>query len=457
MLPEECLELLTESFISILNLSIASTWIVLAILIVRLLLIKVPKRITSFLWGILGLRLILPSSFKSILCLIPSMETIPEIFASYGQAIYGTWTVYTGINSVDNIIEAPYKWDFDPTVAARHCSYLWIIVMAFLLIYGVVSYIRIASKLRASVFDHDNVYYCDNIKSPFVFGIIRARIYVPFGLSDEELRFVIAHENAHIKRRDYLWKPLGFVLLAINWFNPFLWISYFLLCYDTEKACDEQVVANLDFDGRKSYANVLLNCSFFKRSSMIYPVAFGEMCLRSRIKAVLRYKSPTTFKKLVSTALCVVLCICFLSDPIDRRIVNSTQDGIYILNILAPSQEEWSRVKADYERNYSPIVADDLNVKKYILIETGYSVKDCRVRRNWISKAGEPFICDCTGMVRTQDDNILIDIEYDVYNHVNTPEWKENYPLIEYQVCVTDTDDYTHWYYLKTDVSQCQF
>jgi len=310
---------MADVFLKLLNMSLSASWIVLAVLLLRQLLHRAPKWINCLLWGIVGLRLVMPFSMESVLSLIPSAEVIPQdITASQTPAIY------SGIPAINNVINpviamelAPEKYVLEKLVSA--VSVLWLVGIVALLLYSAFSYWRLYRQVRVSLRYRDNIYFCDDVESPFILGTFRPRIYLPSGITQEQLGHVLAHENAHLKRRDHWWKPLGFLVLTVYWFNPLLWLAYILLCRDIEQACDEKVIAGMDNAGKKSYSATLVACSVHRRMIMACPVAFGEVGIKTRIKGVLNYKKPTFWLIMVSLALCLVASVCFLTDPIPCR------------------------------------------------------------------------------------------------------------------------------------------
>lgn len=194
-------------------------------------------------------------------------------------------------------------------------SAAWLAGIAVMLLYSAVTYLRLHWQVRAAVSHGKNIYICDDVTSPFILGTLRPRIYIPSGISEQQLQYVLSHENAHIKRRDHWWKPLGFLLLTLYWFNPLLWLAYSLLCRDIEQACDEKVIARMDNAGKKGYSEALVVCSVHRRTVMACPVAFGEIGVKDRIKGIVSYKKPAFWIILASVAVCLLVAVCFLTNP----------------------------------------------------------------------------------------------------------------------------------------------
>ncbi len=309
-------------FLKIVNMSISACWIILAILLLRFILKKAPKWINCALWGIAGLRLVMPFSFESVMSLIPSTETI-----SSDIMIDKTPTIDSGIPVINNIVNPVIGESFtpDPAASANPLQILipvlaiaWIVGIAVLFTYTVVSYFRITSKIGTAVLLRDNIYQSENVVSPFVLGIIKPKIYLPFNMNAQDMEHVIAHEQAHIHRKDYLWKPLGFLILILHWFNPMVWLGYILLCRDIELACDEKVAKTLNDEQRVDYSQALLTCSVNRRMIAACPLAFGEVSVKDRVKSVLNYKKPAFWIIVVAIVVSIVTAFCFLTDPLDR-------------------------------------------------------------------------------------------------------------------------------------------
>ncbi len=328
---------MNDLFLTLVNMSITATWAVLAFTILRPLLKKVPKWVNCLLWGVVGLRLCLPFSFESALSLIPSAETIPTniTVSSNPQIDTGVDIVNNVVNPVISNAAAPYpSYSVNPLmILVSVASYIWIIGLILMVIYSLVSFVILKKKVSASVLYKDNIYYCDDIETPFILGIIKPKIYVPSGLNEQDLDFVLEHEKSHLKRKDHIIKPISFLVLSVYWFNPAIWLWYIFLCRDIESACDEKVIKNYDTDSKKLYSIALLNCSVNRRMIMACPVAFGEVGVKDRIKSVLNYKKPAFWGVLIAVILSFVLAICFMSNPINdkvNRILN--EDGYEIFS-----------------------------------------------------------------------------------------------------------------------------
>lgn len=236
-------------FIKLLNMSITASWLVLAVIILRFLLKKAPKWIRGILWGFVAIRLICPFSLESIFSLVPSAEPIPQnIIVSENPAINsGLPLLNQTINPIISESLAPNIGNsVNPMqIITFAASVIWIVGIIAMLLYTLISYIRICRKVREAVQLKENIWVCDHILTPFILGIVRPRIYLPSSMDEADMKYVISHEKAHLKRKDHIWKPLGFLLLSVYWFNPILWVAYVLLCKDIEFACDEKVIRQL--------------------------------------------------------------------------------------------------------------------------------------------------------------------------------------------------------------------
>ena len=329
---------MNELFLKIINMSISASWLVLAVLILRFVLKKAPKWINDLLWGIVAIRLICPFSFESPLSLIPSAETIP-----LNIGMDSTPTINSGISAINNAVNPIISQSKTPMAGASInplqitigiYEYIWIFGMIALALYTAISYWRLHRKVDTAVRYKDNIFQSENVSSPFVFGIIKPRIYLPFKMNGQDLEHVVAHEHAHIRRKDHWWKPFGFLLLTIHWFNPLMWMAYVLLCRDIELACDEKVIKELGNEQRGDYTQALVACSVNRRMIAACPLTFGEVGVKERVKSVMNYKKPALWVIIIAVIVCVGVAVCFLTNP--------KQDS-YTLRIVVPagSQEEF--------------------------------------------------------------------------------------------------------------------
>lgn len=423
---------MTEFFLNIVNMSISAGWIVLAVLILRLLLKKAPKWITVLLWGIVAFRLICPFSIESALSLIPSAQTINPEYA------LNSVEIDSGIPIIDNTINPiisgamvtvqPEKDINFFHIIMPYLAGIWLVGIFALLLYTVISYVRLKKKIGTAVLYKDNIFQSENVISPFVLGIIKPKIYLPFNMTDSDMENVVAHEQAHIKRKDHLWKPLGFLLLTIHWFNPLMWVGYIMLCKDIELACDEKVVKNLDTEQRADYSKALLSCSVNRRMIAACPIAFGEVGVKSRIKTVLNYKKPAFWIILIAIIASIVAAVCFMTDP-----ASNTLRNIEFLNLSSRVDNTVSIALWDGE-TFTPTSA----VSKDLLNE----LCDIKISRNEISRnRSEDRDKTHTLVLQTQKDtepSIYSYVEgcYICFDSTFTSVWVDNKvkPTLSYRV-----------------------
>ena len=307
-------------FLKLLNLSISASWLVLVVLALRLVLKRAPKWVDVLLWGMVALRLMLPFSIESALSLIPSAETLSPEVVQFDPAP----TITSGVEFIDNAVNPSLSESFAAAPLASVnplyvwtylAGWVWLIGLAAMLAYALVSYLRLRRRVSASIPLRENIYVCDEVPSPFILGIVHPRIYLPSALDEAQRGSVLSHERAHLARRDHWWKPLGYALLAVYWFNPLLWLAYTLLCRDIELACDERVLRGMDAGQVKDYSSALLACSVPRRMLAACPLAFGEVGVGARVKNALRYKKPAFWVVAVSVVVCTVVAVCFLTNP----------------------------------------------------------------------------------------------------------------------------------------------
>lgn len=313
---------MSKLFLSVVNTSILAGYLVLVVLILRLLLKRAPKRITILLWGIVAVRLVGQFNIQSSLCLFPKEVISTEI--NMGQEPL----VDTGFLALDNIINPAIHSSLSANQAGgistlqtvvSVLAVVWLAGIAVFFVYTAISFLRIRKNISTAVLVRNNIFQSENVRSPFIFGLVRPRIYLPLHLNEADMSSVIAHEQAHIKCRDYIIKPVGYLLLMVHWFNPLIWLSYMLFCKDIELACDERVIRKYTPKQRADYSQALLNCSTDKHSAMVYPLSFGEVGVKSRVKSVLNYKKPTFWIGVAAIVAIIVMALCFLTSPKFKR------------------------------------------------------------------------------------------------------------------------------------------
>ena len=308
-----------DVFLKLVNLSISASWLILAVLVLRVVLKKAPKWVTPLLWGVVALRLVCLFSIESALSLIPSAETIPSeiVTETREPVLYEQATLDIVTNpTLPSAAEVPVGVSRQQAqVDFNIYSVLWLAGMAALLVHALVSAGKLKKKIATAILLRDNIYESEFVDSPFVFGVVQPNIYLPMHMDEGTAAYVIAHEHAHLARRDHWWKVLGYLVLALHWFNPLVWVAYILFCRDIELACDEKVVKGLDGAARADYSQALLSCAAPKRAVAACPLAFGEGNIKTRVKSALHYKKPAFWVAAAAVLAVVIVAVCFLTNP----------------------------------------------------------------------------------------------------------------------------------------------
>ena len=383
-------------FLKLLNLSISASWLVLAVLVLRLISKRSPKWVNVLLWGIVALRLVLPFSIESALSLIPSAETVSPAAVQFDPAP----TITSGVSVIDNAVNPSLSEHFSavPTASVNPlyvwteiAGWVWLIGLGAMLLYALVSYLRLRRRVSVSLPIQDHIYLCDAISSPFILGVVKPRIYLPSGLDEVQRQNVLAHEQAHLARRDHWWKPLGFALLAVYWFTPVLWLAYTLLCRDIELACDERVIRTMDESAVKTYSTVLLACSMPHKAAITCPLAFGEVGVKERVKNALHYKKPAFWVVAASVAVCVVVAVCFLTNPPTDTdaagLIGFHRERVTYADVTDENGAQPSNVQLTAEE--TDAVYALLDTLQYKRLGTASAMQDCYARLYFISAAGE--------------------------------------------------------------------
>ena len=383
-------------FLKLLNLSISASWLVLAVLVLRLVSKRSPKWVNVLLWGIVALRLVLPFSIESALSLIPSAETVSPAAVQFDPAP----TITSGVSVIDNAVNPSLSEHFAavPTASvnplyvwAYLAGWVWLIGLGAMLLYALVSYLRLRRRVSVSLPIQDHIYLCDAISSPFILGVVKPRIYLPSGLDEVQRQNVLAHEQAHLARRDHWWKPLGFALLAVYWFNPVLWLAYTLLCRDIELACDERVIRTMDESAVKTYSTVLLACSMPRKAVITCPLAFGEVGVKERVRNALHYKKPAFWVVAASVAVCAVVAVCFLTDPPTDTdaagLVGFHREQVTYADVTDASGAQPSSVQLTAEETNAVYAL--LDAMQYKRLGAASAMQGCYARLYFISAAGE--------------------------------------------------------------------
>ena len=420
-------------FLKLLNLSISASWLVLVVLALRLVLKRAPKWVNVLLWGMVALRLMLPFSIESALSLIPSAETLSPEVVRFDPAP----TITSGVEFIDNAVNPSLSESFAAAPLASVnplyvwtylAGWVWLIGLAAMLLYALVSYLRLRRRVSASIPLWENIYVCDEVPSPFILGIVHPRIYLPSALDEAQRGSVLSHERAHLARRDHWWKPLGFALLAVYWFNPLLWLAYTLLCRDIELACDERVLRGMDAGQVKAYSSALLACSVPRRMLAACPLAFGEVGVGARVKNALRYKKPAFWVVAASVAVCVVVAVCFLTNP-----ERATMKWAKSLRVEDVARIELFVMPQAIDKQYK-----DLDTE-----EIAEAVARINKSRGWYVRSAEPLDGGSTALYVTTTDgvrhtvvnngNVYLHIDGDAYRnfHIAWPYIEGNAPLPE--------------------------
>lgn len=355
-------------FLKLLNMSVSAGWLILAVVLIRFIFRKSPKWINCLLWALVAIRLICPFSIESSLSLLPDSKVVDTIENT------GRPYIRSGITTVDDTVNAYLGERYEGNGASikestksvtdpiHVIAVIWLIGVWGFLTYAFISYFNLQRKLSESVRLRENIFLCDRIQTPFILGIIKPRIFLPADMNELQIENVISHEKAHISRQDYIWKPLGYILLAVYWFNPLCCLAYILLCRDIEMACDEKVIRNMDIEAKKAYSMVLLSCSVSGKKISACPLAFGEVGVKERIKGILNYKRPTLWVLIVSAIVCIVTAVCFLTNP---------KSDTYKIGIRIPAHSEAGLYYSGHE--ISP-------QKSTVFFEVGQDVGDTQIQ-----------------------------------------------------------------------------
>ena len=348
---------MADVFIKTLNMGIAASWLILAVVVLRVILKRAPKRFRLLLWAVVGLRLVLPVSIESALSLIPSTQTLPEdvMYAAAPE-------LNTGIAALNDAINPAFTAAFAPEPAASAnplqvllpvASVIWLAGAAAMLLWALVSWLRLRRRVAEAVRLEGNMFESERVASPFVLGLIRPRIYLPFGLDEGAREQVLTHERAHIARGDHVIKPLGWLILAVYWYNPLVWLAYALFCRDIELACDERVIRRLPVSGRADYSQALLDLSRPHHGVGACPLAFGESAVKGRVKSVLTYKRPAFWLIMLAALLCIGAAVCFLTDPkaeADDSVQNDSHDYGIPITVTAVLPENFPEQVLEFAR-----------------------------------------------------------------------------------------------------------
>ena len=384
-----------DVFLKLVNLSISASWLILAVLVLRVVLKKAPKWVMPLLWGVVALRLVCLFSIESALSLIPSAETIPSeiVTETREPVLYEQATLDIATNpTLPSAAEVPVGVSRQQAqVDFNIYSVLWLAGMAALLVHALVSAGKLKRKLATAILLRDNIYESEFVDSPFVFGVVKPNIYLPMHMDEGTAAYVIAHEHAHLARRDHWWKVLGYLVLALHWFNPLVWVAYILFCRDIELACDEKVVKGMDGAARADYSQALLSCAAPKRAVAACPLAFGEGNIKTRVKSALHYKKPAFWVAAAAVLAVVIVAVCFLTNPrsdIDAETLLGTSRG-EITRISVKMGEADSGEEYRMSTEEIKTVLSLLDAAEYERLGSASAMQECYARLYFEGAAGE--------------------------------------------------------------------
>ncbi|MBQ8001631.1 MAG: hypothetical protein IJ298_10660 [Ruminococcus sp.] len=329
---------MTGLFFSILEISITAGLVALAVMFLRLVFKGTPRWISCLLWALVALRLLCPFAIESKLSLIPELSLSQESqLPEHGYVTSVKPITQTDTDIPQNVTNTIAQEESASVDAGTVLAIVWLCGMGAMALYGGASYMLTRRRVRESIPLKDNIRLSESVSSPFILGVLRPFIYIPFTLDKRTQKYVLAHEQAHLKRLDHIWKPLGFVLLCVHWFNPLMWVSYVLLCRDIEVACDERVIRDYSLNKRKDYARALLDCKVSQGRVAACPLAFGEVGVSERIKKTLKYKKTATAIVVTAVVITLLLSVGLLTDP-----VSGAETHYY--------ESSYSRVTEGYEK-----------------------------------------------------------------------------------------------------------
>ena len=418
-------------FIHLLNMSISAGWLILAVLVLRLLLRKAPRWIFVMLWGIVAIRLILPVTIESPLSLQPGNILITKEVPQEDQSselmdiiaytaegalyedssevpvnidalevtgneetdeaatndVYPVWVV----NADDSVLTETTEVKEEKTITdpkdhnkvesvnirqslIRIGSIIWMIGICVLVLYAIISVCILKYRVRESIPYGESCRICDHVRSPFILGLICPVIYLPSGMGEGEIGYVLAHEHAHLKRGDHLWKALAFMLLTMYCFNPLIWLAYILLSRDIEMACDEKAIRDMDMQDKKAYANALVSFSTERRPVIACPLAFGEVGVKERVKGILNYKKPGFWFVVLAVIACIVVAVCFLTDPKKTETMEEEPQGP--VNVVV-KDDVGDGKDTDEHDNAGSLSNDEADTSDYKLITFRYRDHPC--------------------------------------------------------------------------------
>lgn len=366
---------MNDFLLTLLDMSLVSSFFILAVILLRFVCKKAPKAIICLLWALVGIRLLCPFSFESPLSLVPESDpvtyiahkaeesdTAPKGVEKVNRNVVSYETAEGSVVVASKDTVKPDVWGF----VSKALPYAWAGGSAVMLLLSLLSYVKLKRNIVVSVCSGGNIWRCDGIRSPFILGVFRPRIYVPSHLSEAEVEVVVKHENAHLRRLDHIWKPLGYLILTVHWFNPLVWLAYALLCRDIESACDEYVIRKMSREDKKAYSETLLTCSAPRHLLAACPVAFGEVGVKGRIRSVLSYKKPTLWIIISALLLSVLVAVLFMTNPVTRKTSGFETPEELIHQVILNQEENRIKNKGFVGEVHEILDVEEINPTKSI-------------------------------------------------------------------------------------------
>lgn len=341
---------MVSAFANIVGISIEANWLILAVLLLRFLLKKAPRRVICILWAIVAVRMFLPVSLES------PVDFIPETTSAIQEAV-DTSLIHPETVTFHTGIVAPQEGISGASIGAGQSipviPMAWFFGVLLMLSYLALRYVKLRSLVREAAWEKENIWICDAVTTPFILGIVRPKIYLPSGLSGTSREYVIAHEKCHLRCKDHWWKLISYLILSVFWFDPLMWVAYFMICKDIEFACDESVIHRYSLSEKKAYSQALLECSANRKLVLACPIAFGETAVVGRIRNVLNHKKPRFWIVLV-LALVLILCtIGFFAIPVGAQPNDSglaSSEHTEVISTLPPAEsQDFPAVQEDSE------------------------------------------------------------------------------------------------------------
>lgn len=331
---------MVSAFANIVGISIGANWLILDVLLLRFLLKKAPRRVICILWAMVAVRLLLPVSLESPVDIIP--ETTSAIQEAVDTSLIHpeTVTFHTGIVTPQ---EGTSGASASSGQSISVIPLVWFFGVLLMLSYLALRYVKLRSLVREAAWEKENIWICDAVTTPFILGIVRPKIYLPSGLSGISREYVIAHEKCHLRCKDHWWKPISYLILSVFWFDPLMWIAYFMICKDIEFACDESVIHRYSLPEKKAYSQALLACSANRKLVLACPIAFGETAVVGRIRNVLNHKKPGFWIMLVSALVLIFCTIGFFTIPVGAQTNDSglaSSEQIEVISTLPPAESQ---------------------------------------------------------------------------------------------------------------------